>query len=149
MSNYSTPPEVYYKTPHKIDWVDFHKRNVDLGEQGQELVMGLEKKYLEAVNREELANSVCVQDDWSGCDVRSFFADGGEKFIEVKTTKKGVDAPYFLSRNELLFLSNNRGKAFIYRVSIGEDGAPPRLKVYTFSEVIHADITPHKFSVKH
>lgn len=143
------PPEIYYREPHKIDWVCAHRDNMAVGTQGQDLVLELEKNYLLIMGKEDLSNKVCLVDDWSGYDIRSYFPDGREKFIEVKTTPKEIEAPYFLSRNELIYLAKNRDNSFLYRVSISNDNRSPRLKVYTFSEVIQAEVLPYKFTVRH
>ncbi len=143
------PPEIYYKEPHKIDWVNSHKTNSDMGKLGEDLVLNLEKRFLEIMGKNDLACEVCAAHDWSGYDVRSYFPDGREKFIEVKTTSKELEGPYFLSRNELKFLADNRENAFIYRVSISNGESSSRLRVYNFTEVIHAEILPIKFKVKH
>jgi len=143
------PPELYYKEPKKIDWAYSHHKNSNTGKQGQQLVLELERGYLNLIGRDDLACQVCFVDDWIGHDIRSFFADGKEKFIEVKTTINDLESSYFLSRNELTFLADNREQAFLYRVSIGKDDTPSRLKVYGFSEVIHANILPHVYKIHH
>lgn len=150
MSETIVPPEIQYKSPHKINWADTHIGHIKTGQKGQDLVMDLEKNYLKIINKHDLADSVCQQcEDWAGYDILSFFPDGTYKYIEVKTTEGDIETPYFLSRNELEFLGKNRARAYIYRVSIGGDNSPSRLKVYTFSEVINAEVMPHNFKVKH
>lgn len=150
MSDVIVPPEIKYKLPHKINWTDAHIGHMKTGQKGQDLVMDLEKSYLKIINKHNLADSVCQQcDDWAGYDILSFFPDGTDKYIEVKTTEGDIATPYILSRNELEFLGKNRGRAFIYRVSIGIGDYPCRLKVYTFSEVINAEVVPRSFRVKH
>lgn len=36
-----------------------------------------------------------------GCDILSFDENGREKYIEVQTTKGGLESPFFITANEL------------------------------------------------
>ncbi len=145
--NHTIAPEIYYRTPRKIDWGNWHAAHREIGQKGEELVVDLEKNYLNIMKSEKLADSISHRGDWHGYDILSFFPDGREKYIDVKTTVKDIDEPYLLSRNELIFLANNRNNAFIYRVSI-RDREFPRLKVYTFSEVMESQILPTQYKVQ-
>jgi Domain of unknown function (DUF3883) len=42
-----------------------------------------------------------VRGDGEGYDILSFEESGAERLIEVKTTKYGIDTPFFVSRNEV------------------------------------------------
>jgi hypothetical protein len=148
----SIAPEVFYRQPHKIDWLDDHRKKIEMGAIGEGLVLELEKKYLNAIGNHDLAARVKkAENNWDGYDILSFFADGSEKYIEVKSTEASLDRPYFLSKGELVFLADNRDRAFVYRVKIGnsENKESARLIVYSFSEVIHASVMPTNFKVDH
>ena len=54
--------------------------------------------------------------DGLGYDVASFFPDGRERLIEVKTTNYGARTPFFITKGEVSF-SERRPDAFsLYRV---------------------------------
>jgi hypothetical protein len=91
-----------------------------LGDAGEEWVVGLERQRLARLGREDLAGRVVWAarevGDGLGYDVASFFPDGRERLIEVKTTNYGVRTPFFITRNEVAF-SERRPDAFsLYRV---------------------------------
>ena len=142
-------PQDYYRRVRKIDWEGINKYRYNTGRIGEMLVFDLEKRYLILIGKESLANQVTLQEDGLGYDILSYFPDGGEKYIEVKSTANDINQHYYLSRRELEFLADNRDIAFVYRVLITDNIEPTRLKVYGFSEVIHADILPYVFTVKH
>jgi hypothetical protein len=54
--------------------------------------------------------------DGLGYDVLSFAADGGERFIEVKTTAFGKRTPFFVSSNEAEFARARSAQFSLYRV---------------------------------
>ena len=59
--------------------------------------------------------------DGLGYDVLSFFEDGREKYIEVKSTTQSLQSPFYISNNELNFLKQNLECSFIYRVFVNDD----------------------------
>jgi hypothetical protein len=54
--------------------------------------------------------------DWAGYDIRSFDDNGNDRFIEVKTTRYGIDTPFFVTKNELGFSTVNSSNYNLYRV---------------------------------
>ena len=58
------------------------------------------------------------QGDGAGFDILSLNNNGSQRYIEVKTTKSGLDSPFYITENERLFLESQKGKeaAFIYRI---------------------------------
>ncbi|NCU42533.1 MAG: DUF3883 domain-containing protein, partial [Candidatus Moranbacteria bacterium] len=83
-------PEKKFRTPRKIDWEELNAKRKKTGLAGEEIVMNIEKKYLRSINRDDLARQVehrsKDQGDGLGYDILSFFEDGREKYIEVKST---------------------------------------------------------------
>lgn len=79
-------------------------RNRKTGLMGEELVYRSEIARLKDAGRDDLARQVkwVSQEDGDGAgyDVRSFEADGTERFYEVKTTIGHRRTPFYLSRNE-------------------------------------------------
>ena len=52
----------------------------------------------------------------TGYDIKSFNIDGTDRFIEVKTTKQGLDTEFFMSPNEIEFSELNNQNYSLYRV---------------------------------
>lgn len=106
---------------HKFDPAERDGRNRALGQAGEEFVLEVERSRLHAAGRADLTKGVTwiSRDlgDGAGYDILSFDpVTGGEKYIEVKTTRGGIKTPFFLSRNEEAF-SREQPKAFhLYRV---------------------------------
>ena len=65
------------------------------------------------------------QGDYFGYDIRSFEESGLERLIEVKTTKLGIDAPFFVTRNELRVSKERAHHYHLYKVF--DFRAKPRL----------------------
>jgi hypothetical protein len=54
--------------------------------------------------------------DGCGFDIHSFETDGQDRLIEVKTTKNGIEMPFFVTRNEVS-VSREVGNLYhLYRV---------------------------------
>ncbi len=119
-------PEKLYRTARKINWENINKTRKLTGEKGEEIAVAIEQEFFESIGRKDLANrvrNVAAEDgDGLGYDVLSFFEDGRDKYIEVKSTKTSLTAPFYISRNELGFLKEHNQDAFIYRILVsGED----------------------------
>jgi uncharacterized protein DUF3883 len=82
---------------------------VTSGRAGELLVAAHEKAQLMKAGLTHLAEMVErtaeVEGDGAGFDVRSFHMDGSPKFIEVKTTRGDASTDFYVSRNEVAFLS--------------------------------------------
>lgn len=99
--------------------IDFIQRNIEdkeLGDLGEELVRLYEISILEKKGLMELSKKVCIVQDGKGYDVLSFFDNGTEKYIEVKTTCRGEKTPFNISINEKLFAEKNHDNYVIYRL---------------------------------
>lgn len=85
-------------------------RNASLGKAGEELVPNFERTRLLRLEQESLADRVehiaVTEGDGAGFDIRSFEADGRDRFIEVKTTAYGRQVPFFVSQNEVVVSQN-------------------------------------------
>lgn len=91
-----------------------------LGDAGEEWVVDLEREDLARRGRLDLAERVIWTareiGDGAGYDVASFYPDGRERLIEVKTTNYGARTPFYITRWEVEF-SRIRADAFsLYRV---------------------------------
>ncbi|MEO8069306.1 MAG: DUF3883 domain-containing protein [Flavobacteriales bacterium] len=99
-----------------VDYLAEQARNKVVGDGGESLVVAHERKKLIDAQRPDLAELVEKMLDGTGYDVRSYDEDGEELHIEVKTTTGGINAPFFLSRNEWLYATDRKNPFIIYRL---------------------------------
>ena len=146
------PPEkLFTGTSRVYNWPELNLIRKETGDQGEEVVYLLEYQYLIDAGRFDLAGKVknVSKDlgDGAGYDVLSYFLDGREKYIEVKTTSSDIDRPFYLSKNERDFLEREKESSFVYRVSLAE--MPPTVRVYTTDQLFaDSEITATQFIVK-
>ncbi|MFC5707608.1 DUF3427 domain-containing protein [Aeromonas eucrenophila] len=102
-----------------VDWAAREQRNRDLGHAGELLVIEHEKKRLCDGGRNDLASRVehiALSDSAAGYDIVSFELDGGERFIEVKTTTGPASTPFYISENEVAVSRQLQERFWLYRV---------------------------------
>jgi|GEM_PF-4103730 len=99
-----------------VDYLAGQARNKAIGDGGESLVVAHERKKLIDTERPDLAELVEKMLDGTGYDVRSYDEDGVELHIEVKTTTSGINAPFFLSKNEWLYATDRQNPFIIYRL---------------------------------
>lgn len=96
------------------------KKNTELGKKGEDVVVEYEKTRLILEGREDLADKVFTTREIAGnaerFDVLSYDKDGNEKYIEVKTTKGGLNNIFHISENEVEFSEQYKDKYYLYRV---------------------------------
>lgn len=146
-------PEETYRTPRKINWESINKSRAKTGLKGEEIVVKIEREFFRSISRDDLADKVrhvSKEDgDGSGYDVLSFFSDGNEKYIEVKSTNGTLESSFYISRNELGFLQEHQKDAFVYRVQLSHESDDVYLKAHTSVEVLQAnEIIPVQYLVK-
>ena len=104
----------------KINYLEREAANNSLGAAGEEFVLKYEKTRLGSIEKFNLADRIEqvseTQGDWAGYDIRSFNGDGSDRFIEVKTTRYGIETPFFVTKNELGFSTENSLNYNLYRV---------------------------------
>lgn len=109
-----------FKTRVPVNHLELEARNASLGRAGEEFVLAFERARLIRIDRGNLADRVehvsVTEGDGAGFDVRSFEADGTDRFIEVKTTKYGKHTPFFVTRNEVKFSRFEERRYQLYRV---------------------------------
>lgn len=115
-----TPQQSLLRRAAKIDFVQVDAANRALGLAGELAVVDLERRRLRDAGLGRLAKAVrhvSVEDgDGLGFDIQSFGLDGEEKFIEVKTTRRGQDWPMMISSNEVHFSQEEPDRFHLYRV---------------------------------
>lgn len=140
-----------YRVARKIDWDQVNKSKSLIGKKGEEIVFLLEKEYLIEIGREDLADKVRhiskEEGDGLGYDIFSFFKNGKEKYIEVKSTTIENSNSFIITKNELDFLEKNRKNTFIYKVYISGT-EKPKLKVILAEDMLSdSEIIPNRYKV--
>ncbi|MCG3147828.1 MAG: hypothetical protein PCFJNLEI_01269 [Verrucomicrobiae bacterium] len=96
------------------------EQNRELGLEGEKLAFAWEKYRLRKAGRADLARRVQwvsqTEGDGLGYDIKSFETTGKVRFIEVKTTNSGKKTPFFISRREVEFASEQKKHFFLYRM---------------------------------
>jgi Domain of unknown function (DUF3883) len=130
-----------------VNYLEIEARNQSLGRAGEEFVVRFEQARLVRAGREHLASKIehlsLTQGDGAGFDILSFEETGGERFIEVKTTRNGKETPFFLSRNEVEVSSESGEKYHLYRVF--EWRTRPRLFTLAGALAKTCDIEPSQY----
>lgn len=115
-SSYGWPKHI----AQKRDYAAREAHNSSLGQAGEELVVKFEQYRLAKAGRDRLAEKVehvsRTQGDGLGFDVLSFDADGGERFIEVKTTTFARETPFYASSSEIRFARKNAERYALFRL---------------------------------
>lgn len=65
---------------------------------------------------EKIIHTSVVEGDGAGYDIRSFKEDGSPLYLEVKTTKGGINSDFFISPNELAFSEEHSSSYQLIRV---------------------------------
>lgn len=125
----------------------------DIGKLGEEFVFNRERQFLAHKGRSDLAAKVvwASRDLGDGCgyDVQSFFPDGRERFIEVKTTVNRQPVGFTISKNEMSFLTTNPESAFVYRVYLRPDGTEADIEEIRGADLHrNFDVSPCQFRIK-
>lgn len=104
----------------RVNYLELEASNSALGKAGEQWVLSYEEARLRRAGKEGLAGRIewvsREAGDYFGFDIRSFEENGRDRLIEVKTTNRGKESPFFVTRNEVR-VSRERKKAFhLYRV---------------------------------
>ncbi len=119
ISNKRTSGTLKFNKQHKVtkitdkirkkDYIEEQKYKTLLGLMGEKLVV----KHLELNNH--TVNHISLTDDTVGYDIKAI-KNGVIHYIEVKTTTKNFNTNFFISKNELNFMTKNTKNYFLYRV---------------------------------
>jgi len=104
----------------RTNYLEQEASNKSLGDAGEQFAINFERARLISAGKESLADQIEhvaeTQGDGAGFDIRSFEADGADRFIEVKTTKYGRYSPFFVSANELKFSESHAKNYHLHRI---------------------------------
>lgn len=104
----------------KVNYLQREEQNLSLGLKGEEQALLYEKFLLTNAGKEALADKIewvsKDQGDGLGFDILSKNLDGSDKYIEVKTTKLGREAPFFFTANEYNFSLEQETNYHLYRI---------------------------------
>lgn len=110
------PPSIRLPT----NYIEREARNRSLGHAGELFAINYERARLILAGHERLASKIehtsVVRGDHEGFDVLSFEESGAERLIEVKTTKYGMEVPFFVTRNEVSKSETCSERYMIYRL---------------------------------
>lgn len=139
-----------YKARYQTNYLAREASNQSLGKSGEQFVMNYEMVRLIQLGKERLADkieqvSISIGDS-AGYDIHSYEATGKDRFIEVKTTKYGVETPFFVTSNELHFSNEYKDKYFLYRVF----GFRENPKLYTLQGFLRNNflLSPTEYSIR-
>lgn len=131
----------------RVNYLEIEQNNKMLGDKGEQLILQYEKVRLQNAGKESFADQIewvaQTQGDWVGFDILSKNTNGTDRYIEVKTTKLGIDAPIFFSRNEYEFSQRKKDSYYLYRVF--NFAASPKLFIHTGQFESFCRIEPYKF----
>jgi hypothetical protein len=112
--------KIIVRKPLSINYLEREQNNRSLGLKGEELAIQYERFLLRQAGKESLADKIewVSKDvgDGLGFDILSKNLNGSDKYVEVKTTKLGKEAPFFFSANEYNFSKENRSNYHLYRL---------------------------------
>lgn len=103
-----------------LDFIKIENENKKLGYLGEFFILQNEINLLKSQGKFELANRVkhvsVEVGDGLGYDILSFDTNGAEKKIEVKTTRSGINRPFYLTRNEINISEKYAETYYLYRL---------------------------------
>lgn len=112
----SLPQKAYTFRGVTVDYDAENKRAKQTGDNGEQLVIKHEKAFLIQAGRADLAEKVQKAKDGEGYDIFSYYKDGKQKYIEVKTTSGPNTRPFMITDNEWEFMKQNAANYCLYRL---------------------------------
>lgn len=141
-------PTVIYGKPTNVNYLEIEQNNKLLGNYGEEIVIKYEKWRLLEAGKDSLADQIewvsRTRGDWAGFDILSRNTNGTDRYIEVKTTKLGKEAPIFFTRNEYDFSVKNVTDYYLYRLYNSNKRPKLFIKNGNFDEICKAQAIKFK-----
>lgn len=143
------PPKVRLppQQARRIDYAARDASNRHLGLAGERFVLAMERNRLRSLGHEDLASEVVhasqVEGDGLGFDIRSFNDAGKARLIEVKTTRLGPRAPFFMSPGEVDFARACEDEYQLARVH--QFGTSPKVFLLGAEEIVRLRMEPQQY----
>ncbi len=113
-------PTINFDRVVKRNYLEIEQRNRATGDAGEQLVFDYEKWRLSNLGFSKLAKQIVwvskEEGDGAGYDILSKNINGSNIYIEVKSTKSGIDTPIFFSKKENEFSKIKNSDFYLYRV---------------------------------
>lgn len=120
-------PSVELAPRKDTDYEYLQQRNTELGLDGELYVMRYEEERLKRLFPDDASkrprHDSVVKGDGLGYDIRSFDENGKPIYIEVKTTSKSYDTPFYITDEERIRSSVEKQQFRLYRVYNFKDGS--------------------------
>lgn len=139
----------------KVDFKTLNNEHSALGDAGENFALEWERNRLRELNvtfniLDEVVHFSRKYGDGAGYDIISRKDANYELLhIEVKTTKGGLDTPFYMSANERAYIEINKDSTLIYRVyNYNQDTNVGEIEIITYDELMEKyDFNPITFKV--
>lgn len=128
----------------KVDFASLNSEHSLLGAAGENFAVEWERNRLRDLNvtyniLDEVIHVSRKYGDGSGYDILSRKGTEFEiLYIEVKTTKGGLDTPFYMSENEKLFMEIYKENTLIYRVyNYNQDTNVGEIEIINYDDLIN------------
>lgn len=113
-------PTLNFNKVVKRNYLEIEQKNKITGDTGEQLVYDYEKWRLRNLGFAKLADQIVwvskEEGDGAGYDILSKNINGRDIYIEVKSTKLGIDTPIYFSKKENDFSDIKKNDFYLYRV---------------------------------
>lgn len=130
-------------TARKVDFKTINNENSALGDAGEMFALEWERNRLKEINvsfsiLDEVVHFSRTYGDGAGYDILSRKDDDFDLlYIEVKTTKGGLDTPFYMSENEKLFMEIYKENTLIYRVyNYNQNTNVGEIEIITYDKLV-------------
>lgn len=142
-------------TARKVDFTTVNSENSALGDAGEVFALEWERNRLKELNvsfsiLDEVIHFSRKYGDGAGYDILSRKDNDYElRYIEVKTTKGGLDTPFYMSENEKAFMEIYKDNTLIYRVyNYNQETNVGEIEVISYETLIqNYDFNPITYKV--
>lgn len=127
----------------KVDYKEINEERTLIGDAGERFVLDWERNRLRELEvqfdvLDEVQHFSKLYGDGSGYDILSRQNEFGEPlYIEVKTTKGGLETSFYMSENERQFMKVNSNNCLIYRVyNFDYDSNMGEVEIISYTDLV-------------
>ncbi|MBB6273555.1 hypothetical protein HDF26_004015 [Pedobacter cryoconitis] len=146
---WNTSYSATYSDRTKVDYEAKNRNARILGQIGEKIVLELERTKVKKKFPDKVDGIKQVKDSY-GFDICSYDDYGNDIMIEVKSTTRSFDEPFYMSRNQKGVSEDNAIKYYIYRIydlDITQNPIRYNLKMYLAADHI-INFEPIEFEVR-